>query len=468
MRVIYGPPGTGKTTRLAELVDKFTAEGKTVTVCSYTKTAAEEIAARAGKRKGVVSGTIHSLCFKAAGLHRDMVMSHKDTSKVAAMVGVQYTGQSVMALSDGAGLGDDYLTLHQLAMATGEKYTEVYLRGDRPGYVSQFISFCSAYDSYKAEYGLVDFSDMLWRGIENIDKVATDVLIVDEAQDLSTLQWRFVDAFKAEHKFVAGDDDQSLFSWAGADPERMLNADDFEVLQQSHRIPSNIHVIAERVAKHIKKRKEKEYLPRSEKGSYSVTTLGCALRDVNHGDDVMVLYRINRQNMEVEPTLIDRALPWSGGESILESRWAAAARAWETLRKAYAETDHVTIGDRLMNLFTKTLTPTAAAELAQCKDTVFKKPWHQVMLVPVVVLRYLVAIDKKYGLDVVPTIRLSTIHSAKGKEADRVILINSMATEKILAGYRKNPDSEYRVFYVGVTRAKRHLDVIIGDNPLLF
>jgi superfamily I DNA/RNA helicase len=66
-------------------------------------------------------------------------------------------------------------------------------------------------------------------------------------------------------------------------------------------------------------------------------------------------------------------------------------------------------------------------------------------------------------LDTEPTIRLSTIHAAKGHEADRVILLTDMTT-RVQQTAEKSPDDEVRVFYVGMTRSKRVLDIIEGHN----
>ena len=48
-----------------------------------------------------------------------------------------------------------------------------------------------------------------------------DVLIIDEAQDLLPVQWAMVNRImdKAGEVYIAGDDDQSIFKWAGANPE---------------------------------------------------------------------------------------------------------------------------------------------------------------------------------------------------------------------------------------------------------
>ena len=66
-------------------------------------------------------------------------------------------------------------------------------------------------------------------------------------------------------------------------------------------------------------------------------------------------------------------------------------------------------------------------------------------------------------LDAEPTIRLSTIHAAKGHEAQRVILLTDMTT-RVAQTAESNPDDEIRVFYVGMTRSKHTLDIVEGYN----
>ena len=58
-----------------------------------------------------------------------------------------------------------------------------------------------------------------------------------------------------------------------------------------------------------------------------------------------------------------------------------------------------------------------------------------------------------------PRIRISTIHAAKGAEADNVILFTDI-THKVFNNYQRDPDDETRVFYVGMTRAKKRLYLI--------
>ena len=97
-----------------------------------------------------------------------------------------------------------------------------------------------------------------------------DVLIVDEAQDLAELNWRLVDVLSANvaKTYIAGDDDQAIYEWSGARPDRFV---DYEgkniVLNQSFRIPKTVHNVAERISNKIRKRADKEYKPREQEGA---------------------------------------------------------------------------------------------------------------------------------------------------------------------------------------------------------
>lgn len=66
-----------------------------------------------------------------------------------------------------------------------------------------------------------------------------------------------------------------------------------------------------------------------------------------------------------------------------------------------------------------------------------------------------------------PRIRISTIHGAKGGEAENVMLFTDMA-RRTYDSSLSEPDDERRVFYVGATRAKESLVVVRPRTPLHF
>jgi len=62
-----------------------------------------------------------------------------------------------------------------------------------------------------------------------------------------------------------------------------------------------------------------------------------------------------------------------------------------------------------------------------------------------------------------PRITASTIHAAKGGEADNVVLYTDLSPAAD-AEMRRNPDDIHRVFYVAITRTKKNLYIIEPEN----
>ena len=66
-----------------------------------------------------------------------------------------------------------------------------------------------------------------------------------------------------------------------------------------------------------------------------------------------------------------------------------------------------------------------------------------------------------------PRISLSTVHGAKGGEADNVILLSDVA-QRTYKEIQRLPDNERRVLYVGLTRTKNNLHVIVPKTNYHF
>jgi len=121
--------------------------------------------------------------------------------------------------------------------------------------------------SYKENLEMYDFTDMLESFPEEGFRScpAFKLCFVDEAQDLSPIQWDIAHILdeKSDRMYSAGDDDQAIYRWAGADVDHFINLDGgSETLSQSYRIPLEVHRLAERVVGRIDKRFLKDYKPR--------------------------------------------------------------------------------------------------------------------------------------------------------------------------------------------------------------
>ena len=98
-------------------------------------------------------------------------------------------------------------------------------------------------------------------------------MFIDEAQDLSLLQWEMVRKIwaRAGKTYIAGDDDQAIFKWAGADVDHFIalkeEVDDIQTLDQSYRIPGGpIHELSQKIINQVQNRFDKNYKPRAEQG----------------------------------------------------------------------------------------------------------------------------------------------------------------------------------------------------------
>ena len=128
-------------------------------------------------------------------------------------------------------------------------------------------------ERFKKEKGLKDFTDLLEDFIAKSLPGSLEVLFIDEAQDLSLIQWEMVRHLwkYAKKTYIAGDDDQAIFKWAGADVDHFIalkeEVNDIKVLDQSYRIPGGpIHELSQKIINKVQNRFEKTYKPRDEIG----------------------------------------------------------------------------------------------------------------------------------------------------------------------------------------------------------
>lgn len=121
----------------------------------------------------------------------------------------------------------------------------------------EIMDIAERYRDYKIIEGVYDYTDMLVmaRNAE-LDLPELEYLFVDEAQDLSSLQWILVNRLAGSTKniVIAGDDKQAINSFNGADVDTFLNLPGkVEVLQQSYRVPKSVYNLANRIMKKMTK-----------------------------------------------------------------------------------------------------------------------------------------------------------------------------------------------------------------------
>jgi superfamily I DNA/RNA helicase len=385
------------------------------------------------------------------------VVSREHRTNFARRTGIDFADSRG---DDALTAGDEYLSLLSLAR---NSFVDPKSVADRVhlGTSAQFLWFCDVYPRWKKENHLVDFDDMLHRVTPSMLRGDWGALVVDEAQDLNPMQWQIIQTLIEQNDFkqvwVAGDDDQAIYAWAGADAQGMnrfgqLNQAKSEVLSQSYRVPSLVHNVAEGVLARIKQRKAKEYHPRASRGAFEIVT---RLEHVKYYD--VVLYRNHSIGRQVATELSVLGIPYRsrGVFSPFSSRWG-------NLVISYL---------RLINGEMLTAKKIQAIEKASTHKAAYlvqrQFPWQSVFpALPVNLRSDLSLVEARFGpLWKVKPIELTTIHQYKGKEADSVLVVDGM-NERTREGFAKDPDSEYRVFYVGVTRAREKLGIFEHDNPL--
>ena len=328
-------------------------------------------------------------------------------------------------------------------------------------------------DRYKKEYGLIDFNDMITMFTKSDAAVPKfDVVFIDEAQDLSRMQWDMAKAIwnKTTDSFIAGDDDQAIFRWAGADVDSFIAQEGQMLpLQQSFRIPAKVHGLAMGIINKIRNRIDKSWNPKLHQGSLSRYDDFEQL-DMSSGE-WLVLARTKYMLDQLEPTLYLNGFHYQNKfRKTKEQNLHMAAIDWENLKKgqplAYDQVERIY---GYMNKNTeknklKSMSKDSTYDIEVMKKYYglkTDKPWFEAFDdAPKRDIEYLRKMRKNgEKLNERPRITLSTIHGAKGGEADNVVLLTDLSLNT-MKSYEQNPDDENRLFYVGATRTKEHLHII--------
>jgi superfamily I DNA/RNA helicase len=418
IEAIFGPPGTGKSRTLIEL-----AEGKKVLMLSYTKAGALELASRVNDNSQIRASTIHALVFEILNLSRASVVNNKKLIEFGKVTGIPFKGSEFGV--DEIQEGDEYISVLSFAKNRIVPINDAYDHFGQPGTRNGFLAFERSYENWKSTFGFVDFDDMLIRclAIEKFPHHAS--VFLDEAQDCSPLQWRVFNKIThdSDEVIIAGDDDQAIYEWNGADPHGMAdfagkNNAKVRILDQSYRVPKQVHDLAHETALfNIKRRVHKNFNPCRHPGEI-----------IRFGgfDDVSLssLYELG------------------GGMLLARDRWHL-----EDMKKAL---NRDMIPYSVMGGHSP-WTSKIADELRAGRHPDIPIWWSDFY--------------KQADLSLPINITLSTIHQAKGREHHRVVVDLGLPARTLAAMYN-NRDAELRVLYVALTRTSHEL-VLCGENPLL-
>ena len=372
------------------------------------------------------------------------------------------------------------------------------------------------YEHFKKQNNLIDFEDMLHKGLHpDIVFDYYKLLIVDECQDLSRLEWKVVAKLSknSEDLYLAGDDDQAVFGWKGSDvsifqkwPIRKR-----EILPHTYRLPRKIYDLAQGLTRQIEKRMGNTYkVKKDEEGVLERIGQLEEIEDkIKVGANMIMCARSRNKCNQFVRYLKDMGLVWQektseqAGRRFTPSVPRSATdiiNNWNKLQKGEGikgvevmklikefKEDLVEYGKKTALINTNLCPPEFLNEdklftFSMLKENYFvladiKKPWFDIFIFksartttskrPHALYEdrndYNNYLKRAYQLD--PTFKktdilVSTIHGVKGMERD-IVVMSTVWTwpsyKNFKQGSPPEQDEEVRVAYVGITRAKHEL-----------
>ena len=482
--IVLGPPGTGKTDTLLNEVDKYLkkTDPNRIGYFSFTQEAANEGRDRAMDKFNLTEDdlpyfrTLHSLAFRRLGLKKENVMQRKHYEDLGKKINIRIDYNEYDEEQTGIfTTKSDYLRVIQLAKLRGITPEQQYnLREHSQDLSVRDLKILSnELQEYKKQYGLIDYSDMILDFIKSDASPPFDVVFIDEAQDLSRMQWDMAKSIwdKTKDSYIAGDDDQAIFKWAGADVDSFITQTGKILnLTQSLRVPRAVHDVAMGIVKRISKRLHKEWAPKSKNGLLSYYH---EFQDVDMSSgEWFVLARTRYMLNELETVLYSKGLYYRNKfKKDYEKDLYQAVTDWEKWRKqenlnhdqikriaSYMSPNHYQKENLQYLNKDKSYNITEAYNNQGLKTTDI---WYEAFdAAPQKQIKYIRKMRVNgEQLNKEPRILLSTIHGVKGKERSNVVLLTDLSnnTQKSMDRF---PDEENRLFYVGATRTKDHLHII--------
>ena len=425
--------GCGKTHQLMNIIDYHLKNGvpiDRIAFVTFTKKGAEVAQLRVAEQFGLDLKhlknfrTIHSLAFRGCGASRDRMMDYAKYKDFGEKAGYDFgrLGLDSTEGTDWREMKDQQLVTIEQLYRTNRKYCE-QIMDDRVSY-SDLSQYIQLYQKYKKTFGYVDFTDLLENYIAQGLTEDVDVVCLDEMQDSSPLQWQLVfQAFsKAKHVYAVGDVKQAVFTYSGASADTLLNLRGTQhILDVSYRVPSRILSFAQNIVDEMQLTDHSKCKAYNEGGTVEeITCLDELTEQFDPTKSYFFLARNKKFFKYFEEWCHTNDLPYSvKGEPYFSDTEKIEFRegrtdGWDPERLDFAQ---------------------------RCyrRGTFYAGP----------------------------RINISTIHTVKGDEADVVVLLSDIS-RAVDSQLEMDPDSEHRVFYVAVTRAKEKLIIVQPQTRMYY
>ncbi len=348
--LILAGAGSGKTrvltTRIAWLVKSERVSPAGVLAVTFTNKAAREMLTRvsammAVNPRGMWMGTFHGLCNRMLRAH------HRDAGLPQAFQILDSQDQlaAIKRLLKGMSVDEDRFPAREVQYFISGQKEEGVRAGDvavADDITRRYAELYAAYDEQCQREGVVDFAELLLRSFELLknNQILREHysrrfrhILVDEFQDTNRLQYKWLKLIAGRSSFIfaVGDDDQSIYTFRGANVGNMADFErDFKVskvvrLEQNYRSHGNILDAANALISNNRNRLGKNLWTSAGAGEplrvfegesdndearWLVEEAQALARAGMRLSSVAVLYRSNAQSRVVEHALFSQGIPY--------------------------------------------------------------------------------------------------------------------------------------------------------------
>ena len=509
--IILAGPGVGKTTELLRRIEVALSQGtkpEEIAFFSFSNTAVNEGLTRISRNKKYTKSqfkyfkTLHAMAYHIMGFNSKQIMSVSMKYKFAKEANLKLAPVSSFYNARRMPTPDDML----LDMIDNARQRNISIRDY---WIQNKIELVSAsyaeqiadmYTNFKKTNGVIDFTDMVC--LANSSKWNPPhfkYMFIDEAQDLSTQQWMFVEKLvkNTKHIVIVGDEKQAIAGYAGADPDYFLSIKgNIYTLTQSYRVPENIYKLARKVEKKMLKTRNVLWKPRPLEDDETIAgeiirVKDLPLREMRLGK-WLLLTRTNAQLAEFRDYMIkycdEIATTFTvDGRPPIDMDVFKAITIFEIMaidpkaskfdfievekNDSTERTNQKSYFIKMLKKFMSSSDPYSAKldpvflhrfSYADWKEAFDKIPFPEKKYIAHILPAY----RKNPNLFNETNIKLATIHSSKGTEADNVILLNTL-TKQIYTAWEQDKDTkddELKVLFVAITRARKRLYILSSEN----